>query len=102
MNNYQQPPPANPDSPVHGYDYGYQQQNQQMAPIVTFKEWLITMLIMIIPIVNVIMMFVYAFGEGNPSKKNYFKASLLIAAIILGIYAIIIIFVIAAAISASI
>ncbi|WP_245599954.1 hypothetical protein [Paenibacillus harenae] len=60
------------------------------------------MLIMIIPIVNIIMMFVWAFGEGNPSKQNYFKASLLWAAIILGIYAIIFIIIIAAAASTSI
>lgn len=33
-----------------------------------------------------IMMFVFAFGEGNPSKRNYFKAALIWAAIILGIY----------------
>lgn len=63
---------------------------------------MLTMLIMIIPIVNIIMMFVWAFGEGNPSKQNYFKASLLWAAIILGIYAIIFIIIIAAAASTSI
>ncbi|MHA7965859.1 hypothetical protein ACX93W_17195 [Paenibacillus sp. CAU 1782] len=64
---------------------GYQ---QEVAPVISMKEWMLTLLIMIIPIVNVIMMFVFAFGEGNPSKKNYFKASLLFAAIILGIYVI--------------
>ncbi|MBD2870943.1 hypothetical protein IDH41_20365 [Paenibacillus sp. IB182493] len=62
---------------------------------------MLTMLIMIIPIVNIIMMFVWAFGDGNPSKQNYFKASLLWAAIILGLYAIIAIIVFAAAASMS-
>lgn len=62
------------------------QNQQQTAPVISVKEWLLTMLIMIIPIVNIIMMFVFAFGEGNPSKQNYFKAALIWAAIILGIY----------------
>ncbi|OBZ08755.1 hypothetical protein A7975_26115 [Bacillus sp. FJAT-26390] len=60
---------------------------------------MLTTLIMIIPVVNVIMMFVWAFGEGNPTKKNYFKASLIWAAIVLVIYAIIAIIFIAAAAS---
>lgn len=59
---------------------------QPMAPVISIKDWMLTMLIMMIPIVNIIMMFVYAFGDGNPSKKNYFKASLIWAAIGLGIY----------------
>jgi ABC-type multidrug transport system permease subunit len=67
---------------------GYQ---QEVAPVISMKEWMITLLIMIIPVVNIIMMFVFAFGEGNPSKKNYFKASLLFAAIILAIYILIMI-----------
>lgn len=79
---------------VHGQPQGNyvppypQQQYQQVpvAPVITVKEWLITALIMLIPLVNIIMMFVFAFGEGNPSKQNYFKASLLLLAIILGIY----------------
>jgi uncharacterized integral membrane protein len=58
-------------------------------------------LVMIIPIVNIIMMFVWAFGEGNPTKKNYFKASLLWAAIIIAIYAVVFIIIIAAAASTS-
>ncbi|MFB6363491.1 hypothetical protein ACFCP7_05425 [Paenibacillus elgii] len=54
----------------------------QSAPILTVKDWLITMLIMIIPLVNLIMLFVWAFGGGeNPSKSNYAKATLIWMAI---------------------
>jgi uncharacterized integral membrane protein len=89
---HNQQPPINTGVP--GYDYHPQ---QPVSPVITVKEWMLTTLIMIIPIVNIIMMFVWAFGEGNPTKKNYFKASLLWAAIILVIYAIIFIIIIAAA-----
>jgi len=95
MDNYQQPP-VNPGVPGYGH-----QQNQEMSPVITIKEWMLTTLILIIPIVNVIMMFVWAFGEGNPTKKNYFKASLIWAAIILVIYIIIFVVFIAAAASTS-
>lgn len=45
---------------------------------VTVGDWLLTMLIMIIPLVNLIMLFVWAFGSGtNESKANWAKASLL-------------------------
>jgi len=50
--------------------------------VVSYKEWLITLLIMMIPVVNIVMMFVWAFGdETKKSKSNYFKAALTMAAI---------------------
>ena len=89
-----QKPPVHSGVPGYGYD-----QQQPMSPVITVKEWVITTLILLIPIVNIVMMFVWAFGEGNPTKKNYFKASLIWAAIVLVIYAIIAIILIAAAAS---
>ena len=66
------------------------EQNQighQQAPIVSVKEWLITNLIMMIPLVNIVMMLVWAFGSNtNPNKANYFKASLILFAIVMAIY----------------
>ena len=44
-------------------------------------DWLVTMLIMCIPCVNIVMIFVWAFGSGNRSRANYFKATLIWAAI---------------------
>ena len=65
----------------------YQQQAPYQVPMgdleepVSFGEWMITMLIMMIPCVNIVMMFVWAFGNGKKSKSNYFKASLVWALI---------------------
>lgn len=95
MDNFQQSP-VNPEVPGYGGD-----TKQPFSPIITVKEWMLIMLIMLIPIVNIIMMFVWAFGEGNPTKQNYFKASLLWAAILLVIYAIIFVIIITAAATSS-
>lgn len=44
---------------------------------ISVKEWLITSLIMIIPIVGIVMLFVWAFGDKvKKSKSNYCKAYL--------------------------
>ncbi|HFC8825684.1 hypothetical protein [Neisseria sp. P0008.S002] len=66
------------------------EQNQighQQAPIVSVKEWLITNLILMIPLVNIVMMLVWAFSSNtNPNKANYFKAALILFAIVMVIY----------------
>lgn len=63
------------------------EQNQighQQAPIVSIKEWLLTNLILMIPLVNIVMTFVWAFGSNtNPNKANYFKAALILFVIYL-------------------
>ncbi|WP_258166510.1 hypothetical protein [Paenibacillus sp. PCH8] len=53
---------------------------------VSFGSWMLTLFLMMIPIVNIIMLFVWAFGDSNPSKANYAKAALLWAAIGIVIY----------------
>ncbi|WP_282936554.1 hypothetical protein [Paenibacillus sp. RC67] len=63
------------------------QQQNQTAPILTVKDWMLTMLLLAIPVVNLIMLFVWAFGGGaNPSKANYAKAGLLWAVIAIVLY----------------
>ncbi|MFF2890525.1 hypothetical protein [Paenibacillus sp. NPDC057967] len=91
MENNSVPPPFSEGSPQQAYHQHVLQQSQDTAPIVSVKEWMLTMLLMIIPVVNIIMMFVFAFGEGNPSKQNYFKAALIWAAIILAFYLLIVV-----------
>lgn len=45
---------------------------------VSLGEWLIAMLLMCIPCVNIVLMFVWAFsGSVKKSKSNFFKASLI-------------------------
>ncbi|ALC88267.1 hypothetical protein AM499_15455 [Bacillus sp. FJAT-22090] len=47
-------------------------------------EWLLTMLIMIIPIVNIVMLFIWGFGNPDP-RRNYARASLIWMAISIGL-----------------
>lgn len=78
---------SNVQQSAHQGTLGVQGGQQTVSQVISVKEWMLTMLIMIIPIVNIIMMFVWAFSSGeNPSKANYFKASLIWAAIVLALY----------------
>ena len=66
---------------------GQNQIGHQQAPVVSVKEWLITNLILMIPLVNIVMTIVWAFGSNtNPNKANYFKAALILFAIVMVIY----------------
>lgn len=50
------------------------------------KDWLITLLLMAIPLVGIIMLFVYAFGSNeNVNRQNWAKAQLIMMAIVLGL-----------------
>jgi hypothetical protein len=45
---------------------------------VTVGQWLLTFLLLCIPIVNIILLFVWAFGSNTPiSKANWAKAALI-------------------------
>jgi hypothetical protein len=56
------------------------------APM-SVKDWLITLIITAIPVVGIIMLFVWAFGSGtHPSKQNWAKAGLIMAAIVIVLY----------------
>lgn len=79
-------PNANPSYQYNpnnnGYQPTYQPMQTDLEEPVTIGEWVITMLIMMVPCVNIIMMFVWAFGSGTKkSKSNYFKVVLIFAAI---------------------
>jgi len=51
---------------------------QDLEEPVSMGEWLIAMLLMCVPCVNIIMMFVWAFGSSaKKSKSNFFKAALI-------------------------
>ena len=66
---------------------GQNQIGHQQAPVVSVKEWLLTNLILMIPLVNIVMMLVWVFSSNtNPNKANYFKAALILFAIVMAIY----------------
>ena len=51
--------------------------NSTYTPV-SVGNWMLTYLLMCIPIVNLILLFVWAFGSGAPvSKANWAKASLI-------------------------
>jgi hypothetical protein len=57
---------------------------------VSISEWIVTLLLMCVPIVNIILLFVWAFdNSAKPSKSNWAKATLIFVAIsiIVGIFA---------------
>ena len=57
---------------------------------VSFGEWFLTIFLTAIPLVGLVLLFVWAFGSTtNPSKANWAKASLAWAAIGIVIYLII-------------
>lgn len=64
---------------------------------VSMGEWLICMLLMMVPCVNIVMMFVWAFSKTEKkSKSNFFKIQLIVTGIILALYIVLmIIFVVA-------
>ncbi|MCA6074731.1 hypothetical protein [Fulvivirga sedimenti] len=61
--------------------------------VMSIQDWIITILITSIPVVNIIMLFVWAFGsDTNENKKNWAKATLIWLAIIFVLYLIIFVF----------
>lgn len=79
MNNYPQNPGygQNPQNrPVSPQPV--RQQGPYQWPAMTLGNWIVTFLLMCIPIANIVLMFVWAFGSNvNPSKKTYFQAALI-------------------------
>ncbi|WP_298837011.1 hypothetical protein [Clostridium sp.] len=48
----------------------------------TLKDWVLTYLLLLIPIANIVLMFVWAFGKNvNKSKKTLFQAQLIFSGI---------------------
>lgn len=51
------------------------------------KDWILTLLVLCLPCVNIIMMFVWGLGSnGNVNRKNYAKAALIIWAVLFALY----------------
>ncbi len=59
--------------------------NDQVEKPLTTGEWFVTMLILGLPLVGLIMYFVWAFSAGNLGRRNFCRAALLWMAIVLGL-----------------
>lgn len=57
---------------------------QNEKPLST-GEWLVTELVLLIPLINFVMLFVWAFSDGNISRRNFCRARLLLFAIAVGL-----------------
>jgi len=50
------------------------------------KDWLVTLIILALPLINIVMMLVWAFGgTGNINRRNYCRAGLLLFAVVLAL-----------------
>lgn len=68
-----------------------EQQNTPQTQTMSVTDWLINLVLVAIPLVGIVLLFVWAFGnDGNITRKNWAKANLLLAAIILGFWLLII------------
>lgn len=62
--------------------YQYQQPQDDLEEPMSMGEWMISLLVMMIPCANIVMMFVWAFSsKEKKSKSNFFKAYLIFFAI---------------------
>ncbi|MCM1049116.1 MAG: hypothetical protein NC433_11915 [Clostridiales bacterium] len=82
-NNYQPNPYNNGGYQQQPYQQPYQQTDLEEP--VSLGEWIITLLVILfVPCVNIVMLFVWAFGSGaKRSKSNFCKAALILYAVCL-------------------
>ena len=60
-------------------------EDQKKMPM-SVKDWLLTLLIIAIPVVGIVMLFVYAFGNNeNLNRQNWAKAQLIVLAIVVAL-----------------
>lgn len=72
------------------------EENQEQVPlydvpkqeekVMSVGDWLVTLLLMVIPLVNLVLLFVWAFGSGNKNRSNWAKAELILLAIVIALY----------------
>ncbi|MGA8277005.1 MAG: hypothetical protein WB784_02250 [Rhodanobacteraceae bacterium] len=52
--------------------------DNQTSPTISLGEWIITLIVLAIPLVNIIMLLVWGFSANtNPTKRNYCRAVLI-------------------------
>ena len=81
-------PPVYSQPPVYPPQNGYGPNQPNFAageaPL-SVGQWMLTLFLLAIPIVRFIMLLVWAFGDGNRSRKNFCRATLLWALIAIGV-----------------
>lgn len=65
-------------SPTRRFDHS----EAPIAPVMRLLDWLVVLLITVIPVVNVIVLIIWALDEkGNPNRINFAKAALIFVAL---------------------
>ncbi|MDR1066237.1 MAG: hypothetical protein LBL35_02215 [Clostridiales bacterium] len=78
MEDFQPNEPSKPDFTPH-----YDKPAVSDASVMGFGDWLITLIILAIPCVNIIMLIVWAVsGSGNVNRRNFCRASLVVTVIL--------------------
>lgn len=85
--------------PVNPYYNPMQPPTQNLEEPVSIGQWVGTLLLLCIPCVNIILLLVWAFGDGKKSKSNFAKAYLIILGIGILLYIILLVFLAALGIS---
>lgn len=66
-----------------GTQGGMQFAPREAAPV-SLGDWILTLIVLAIPLVGIVMLFVWGFSSGtNPSKQNYCRAALILVAVFL-------------------
>jgi len=74
LQNEHQPYDSNRPRVIHAAD--------DVAPVMTFGEWVTIQILMLVPIVNFVMLIVWAAeSNGNPNKLNWARATLVVMGI---------------------
>jgi len=66
-----------------------EQEVNQYQPM-SVGDWILTLMLTAIPLIYIIMLFVWVFNKNtHPSKVNFAKANLIMIALVIGIFAVI-------------
>ena len=69
------------------YQYSRNRNEQSDNSPMDLKDWILTLIVLLIPCVGIVMYFVWAFeSNGNINRRNFCRAQLIIFAVLLGIY----------------
>jgi len=80
MTDYQEQEQQQPQPPA-GQPF-FPAVEQEQAPVLSMMDWVVVLILTALPIVNIVMLIIWAVGGNvNPNKKNYAKAALIMAAI---------------------
>lgn len=78
--NYQQQYQDNYNYNVNTPSYNQNPEGQDSTPL-SMGEWLLTLILLAIPCLNIVLYIVWAFGKnGNINRRNYCRAGLILAA----------------------